>query len=166
MLSGGSSFRGFSNGVAPSTVQSTFESQFNRYIQYSGWSVDVPSIRTEQVPTTSGGVDYYGNAISAYLFKTHQVPAGTESGFAWYTWIISTSVTNGQKMSQIAINSLGDPNSLVNTNMNSTYYDLSFTYTGSTGIPKSTYRVYTTYIAPNMRLNGINNIYFKGGSLI
>ena len=166
MLSGGSSFRGYSNGIAPSTSQVTFEQQFNRYIQYSGWSVDVPSIRIAQISRTSGGVDSYGNVISEYLFQTHEVPANTEIGFGWYTWIVSTGATNGQKMSQIGINSAGNPNALTNTNMNSTYYDLTFEYTGGTGIPNGIYRVYSTFIAPQSRLENINNIYFKGGSLI
>jgi len=50
--------------------------------------------------------------------------------------------------------------------MNPTYYNITFNYTGGTGIPNGTYRVYTTFLATQTRIAGLNNIYFKGGNLI
>jgi hypothetical protein len=168
MLAQGSSFRGY-NINAPSISQSTFESQMNAYIEYSGWSVNMPAIRTEEVPTTSGGFDSYGNPIVAYSFKTHQVPSTVIDGneFAWYTWIVPTGSTNGLKYQLIGNNINGNPLSLTNRIMNSTYYDLTVNYTGSTGIPAGVYRVYSTYGNTDFRIQNLgNNIYFKGGSLI
>jgi len=168
MLAQGSSFRGY-NINAPSISQSTFESQMNAYIQYSGWSVNMPAIRTEEVPTISGGFDSYGNPIIAYTFKTHQVPSSVidSNEFAWYTWIVPTGSTNGMKYQLIGNNINGNPLSLTNRVMNSTYYDLTVDYTGSTGIPAGVYRVYSTYGNTDFRIQNLgNNIYFKGGSLI
>jgi len=168
MLSQGSSFRGY-NINAPSISQSTFDEQMNAYIQYSGWSVNMPAIRSEEVPTTSGGFDSYGNPIVAYTFKTHQVPSSVIDGneFAWYTWIVPTGSTNGMKYQLVGNNINGNPLSITNRIMNSTYYDLTVNYTGSTGIPAGVYRVYSTYGNTDFRIQNLgNNIYFKGGSLI
>jgi hypothetical protein len=165
MYSGGSTFRGFSNGIAPSTSASTFTQQMNRYLSYSGWSVNAPSVRNAQISPVSGGVDAYGNSIQAYLFKTHEVPAGTVNGYAWYTWVIATGSTNGFVVSNIGVNDSGNPNSMSPVMMNDVYYDMVVNYTGST-IPTGNYRVYTTFGATNMRLdNSLYNIYFKGNAL-
>ena len=159
-------FRGFSNAILPSTVQATFNNQFNRYMNYSGWSGNAPAVRNAPISTTTGGVDTFGNAITAYMFQTHEVPAGTSATNAWYTWIIATGSTNGQKLSQIGINSLGNANTLTTTSMNATWYNLTVQYTGST-IPPGTYRVYSTFNATQSRMNGTtNNLYFKGNTLI
>jgi hypothetical protein len=51
--------------------------------------------------------------------------------------------------------------------MNSVYYNLLVTYTGSTNIPAGTYRVYTTKPATGFRIqNNGNNLYFLGGTLV
>ncbi len=165
MSSGSSSFRGFSNGLAPSTNSVALTNQMNRYISYSGWGANSPSVGVADIVTLGGSVDAYGNLVQPYLFKTYEVSAGTVSGLAWYTWIISTGATNGFKVNNIGINDFGNPNSMIPVNMNETYYDLTFDYTGST-IPSGTYRLYTTFGMPNMRLdNSLFNIYFKGNSL-
>lgn len=165
MSSGSSAFRGFSNGIAPSTTESDFNNQMNRYVSYSGWGVNAPSVRTADIVTVGGTIDAYGNLVQPYLFKTHEIPAGTISGLSWFTWIISTGATNGKKVNNIGINDYGNPNSMIPVNMNELYYDMSFNYTGST-IPQGHYRLYTTFGIPNMRLdNTFFNIYFKGNSL-
>jgi hypothetical protein len=168
MLSQGSSFRGY-NINAPSIVQGTFESQMSAYIQYTGWSVNMPAIRSEVVPTTSGGFDSFGNPIVAYTFKTHEVPASVVDGneFAWYTWFVPTGSTNGMKYQAIGDNINGNPLLLANRIMNSTYYDLTVNYAGGGGIPAGVYRVYSTYGNTDFRIQNLgNNIYFKGGTLI
>jgi hypothetical protein len=69
-------------------------------------------------------------------------------------------------MSQVGINIAGNANALTAVNMNSGYYNNVVTYTGST-IPVGNYRVYTTYGASEFRINSsLNNIYFKGNTLI
>jgi hypothetical protein len=166
MASQGSAWRGFFVNGATTANSVTFNQQFNSYLNYSGWGGNSPAIITGTISPTSGGLDNYGNPIQAYLFQTTQIPAGTTPTNAWYTWYISTGATNGQIMSQVGTNTAGNPNSLTARNMNSGYYNNIVTYTGST-IPPGTYRVYTTFGATEFRINAsVNNIYFKGNTLI
>jgi len=159
-------FRGFSNGLALSTNPVTYNVQMNNYIQFSGWGGTAPVIGTGATSSVSGGNDAYGNPITAYLFETYRVPAGTVNGDAWYTWIIPTASTNNQVISQIGYNNAGNPNSLTAVNMQSSIYNLTVTTTGST-LPIGVYRVYSTYTSPTFRINGsVNDIYFKGNTLI
>jgi hypothetical protein len=166
MLSQGSAFRGFGINGATTANAFTFDQQMNAYLNYSGWGGNSPAIITGTISPTSGGNDAYGNPINAYLFQTTQIPAGTTPSNAWYTWYISTGATNGQIMTQIATNTANNPTALVGRNLNSSYYNLTVTYTGG-AIPPGTYRVYTTYSDPAFRINAsLNNIYFKGNALI
>jgi hypothetical protein len=159
-------FRGFSNGLALSTNPVTYNVQMNNYIQFSGWGGTAPLIGTGTTSSVSGGNDAYGNPITAYLFQTYRVPAGTVAGDAWYTWIVPTASTNNQIISQIGYNNAGNPNSLTAVNTQSSIYNLTVTTTGST-IPVGVYRVYSTYTSPTFRINGsVNDIYFKGNTLI
>ena len=159
-------FRGFSNGYALSTNPVTYNVQMNNYIQFSGWGGTAPLIGTGITSSVSGGNDAYGNPITAYLFETYKVSAGTVSGDAWFTWIVPTASTNNQIISQIGYNNAGNPNSLTAVNTQSSIYNLTVTTTGST-IPVGVYRVYSTYTSPTFRINGAtNDIYFKGNTLI
>jgi hypothetical protein len=164
MQSRSSSFRGFSNGIAPSINQITYSQQLNSYLSFSGWGGNAPSVRSSNISRTSGGVDSYGNLIQAYLFKTHEVPADLVSGYSWFTWVISTNGTNNDVITNIGVNDYGDPNSLTPVGVNSVYSNMTVQYTGST-IPQGNYRVYTTFNNTNFRLLNTNNIYFKGNSL-
>ena len=159
-------FRGFSNGYALATNPVTYNIQMNNYIQFSGWGGTAPLIGTGITSSVSGGNDAYGNPITAYLFETYKVSAGTVSGDAWFTWIVPTASTNNQIISQIGYNNAGNPNSLTAVNTQSSIYNLTVTTTGST-IPVGVYRVYSTYTSPTFRINGAtNDIYFKGNTLI
>jgi hypothetical protein len=159
-------FRGFSNGLALSTNPVTYNVQMNNYIQFSGWGGTAPLIGTGITSSVSVGNDAYGNPITAYLFETYKVSAGTVSGDAWFTWIVPTASTNNQIISQIGYNNAGNPNSLTAVNTQSSIYNLTVTTTGST-IPVGVYRVYSTYTSPTFRINGAtNDIYFKGNTLI
>ena len=165
MSSQGSAFRGFWINTPTSANPVTFNDQFNAYISFSGWGGVAPQVLTGPISTTSGGNDTYGNPISAYLFQTTKVSGGT-AGNSWYTWIISTGATNGQKVSQISTNIAGNPNALTARNMNSSYYNLTVEYTGGT-IPAGTYRVYTSNTNTDFRINAsVSDIYFKGNTLI
>jgi hypothetical protein len=166
MAAQGSAFRGFNiNNVTNN--QATFDAQMNAYIAYSGWGVSEPPIFTAPVSTTSGGLDIWGNAISAYKFQTIQVPNTTvPSGeVAWYTWIVSTGATNGQKYSSIKNGNSNPPTT--DTVVSGTIpYNLLVNYSGSTNIPAGTYRVYTTKPGFGLNItNGGNNWYFQGGTL-
>lgn len=166
MLSQGSAFRGY-NINAPSISQTTFNTQMNAYLNYSGWgSLGVPSIRSEQVPTSSGGFDSQGNPIVAYTFLTHEVPNTVMSSneYCWYTWFVPTGATNGQKYSTIG--EANSPSSLTYFTMNNVYSSLILNYTG-TAIPAGTYRVYSTFAIGDFKIKNLNNnLYFRGGSLI
>jgi hypothetical protein len=164
MLSQGSSWRGY-NINAPSVIQPTFDSQFSSYINYSGWSIDAPAIRTAPISFVSGGSDAFGNPILAYTFQTHEVPSALldSAEYAWYTWVVSTGATGGQKYSSI---SNSNSTSLTSRIMNSTYYNMTVNYTGST-IPTGTYRVYSTYGNNAFKIANLGlNLYFRGGNLV
>jgi hypothetical protein len=166
MASQGSAWRGFYINGATTANPVTFDQQFNAYLNYSGWGGNSPAIITGTISQTSGGNDAFGNPINAYLFQTTEVSGGTTPSSAWYTWYVSTGATNGQIMSQIGTNTAGNPNSLTARNMNSGYYNNIVNYTGST-IPQGVYRVYTTYGLFDFRINAsVNDIYFKGNTLI
>jgi hypothetical protein len=165
MSSGGSLFRGFSNGIGPSISATTFNDQINRYISFSGWGVNAPQVRTTKISQNSGGFDEYGNLIQSYLFKTHEVPAYLTTGYSWYTWVIPNLNTNRNLVSNIGVNEYGDPAALIPVNTNLLYAGLTVIYSGFT-IPQDYYHVYTTFSNTNFRLNNNNKIYFKGNSLI
>lgn len=167
MNSQGSSWRGY-NINAPSTVQATFDTQFSSYLDYAGWGVTSPAIRTAPISSTSGGFDAFGNPILAYTFQTHEVPSSVlpAPDLAWYTWVVSTSATGGQKYSTISNNTNGSPMLLTSRTANSTYYGMTVNYTG-TAIPAGTYRVYSTYGNNAFKIANLGfNLYFRGGSLV
>jgi hypothetical protein len=135
----------------------------NLYVDYSGWTNDLPSVVTSYVPQSTGGVDNYGQLNEQYNFQTVEISSNTVQSQSWYTWMIPTGATGGQYQTEIAFNSVGNVNAMVPISTNQTLYQFTFTYTGST-IPQDTYRVYTT--APNsvLYLNNNDNIYFKGSN--
>ena len=165
MTSKGSTWKGF-NGVpaAPSQIQATFNNQMNAYMSYSGWGVYNPAIITSPISTTSGGVDAYGQPISAYKFQTAQLPVGVMSATSWVTWFVSTAATNGQQYTTIYNGS--DAAGLPRT-MTTNYSNLIVNYTGSTNMPAGVYKVYTTYTDSTFNV-AVANLpqYYRGGDLI
>jgi hypothetical protein len=159
-------FFGFTNSSIPDTSNSSqFNIDMNDYVSFSGWTGGTfPAVQSESVPQTSGGVDTYGNAITAYNFRTHQVAAGSVGGPAWYTWIIPTGSTNGLEQIHIDFNINGNPNSLNTIITDSTIRNYTFTYTGGT-IPVDTYKVYTTFADLAFYITDNDNIYFKGNTV-
>jgi hypothetical protein len=73
-------------------------------------------------------------------------------------------LTNNLKQTEIGVSVGNNPNSLTTINMESTIYQYSFNYTGTT-IANTTYSVYTTYPSQVFKLNNNQNIYFKGVSV-
>ena len=164
----GATFYGFTNISIPNNTNPTlFNDDMNKYVSFSGWTSGVlPTVRTQTVPQSSGGVDSFGNSISAYNFTTHEVPVNTVNNTAWYTWIIPTGATNNGIQQKIAYSVNGNPNSMTTLIMDSTIYGDTFTYTGTT-IPAGTYRVYTTFADLAFYMdNGVNTIYFKGDTVV
>jgi hypothetical protein len=163
--SGSTQFYGFSNTTQPSPSATTFNTEMNLYVNYSGWtSGELPSIITSTVPQSTSGVDSFGNPKIAYNFETTEILQNTILDQAWYTWIIPIGLTNN--LSQLDIDlSLGNPNVFSNVLTESTIRTNTFTYIGST-IPSVTYRVYTTYPSGDFLIdNQTTDIYFKGGSI-
>lgn len=165
MYDQGTNFFGFTNSSQPTQSQVDFNIEMNTYVDFSGWTSGLfPSIINQDVPQTSGGNDSYGNPITAYNFKTTKVNANTTpSGFSWYTWLIPTGRTNGLYQTQIGYSTTG-PTILTIVNTEPTIYSYYLNYTGNT-IPKTVYRVYTTF--PDSNFNLLNNvdIYFKGNTV-
>jgi hypothetical protein len=163
MFDRGQKFFGFSNASQPTQSQPTFNEELNNYVDFTGWTNGFyPSIIQQTVPQTSGGFDSFGNSILQYNFDTTQVSAGTADR-AWYSWIIPINATNNLKQVQIDY-STSNPNILTTVNMESTIYNYTFTYTGTT-IPNGTYRMYTTYPGTNFRLINSTDIYFRGNTV-
>jgi len=163
MYNRGQNFFGFSNASQPTQIQATFNEELNNYVDFTGWTNGFfPTIVQQTVPQTSGGFDSFGNSIIQYNFDTTQVSAGTADR-AWYSWIIPINATNNLKQTQIDY-STSNPNILTTVNMESTIYNYTFTYTGTT-IPIGTYRVYTTYPGTNFRLLNSTDIYFRGNTV-
>lgn len=165
MLDGGSNFFGFTNASQPTQNQPIFNSDMNRYVDFTGWtSGEFPTIIQQTVPQSSGGLDSFGNPIIAYNFLTTRVNQNYVGGNAWYTWIIATSVTNNQRQTMIDLNINNNPNLLTSVGTETTINSYTFTYTGSTIIP-TTYRVYTTFPSPIFEIIDLQNIYFRGNTI-
>ena len=163
---GSTDFYGFTNLSSPDFSSSAqFQTDMNYYIDYSGWTNGgMPAVRSQYVPQTSGGLDSFGNLIVEFNFTTHEVPAGTVNGSAWYTWIIPTSATNGGIQTIIDLGTNGTPNVLTQIFTDYSLYQHEFTYSGPT-IPNGTYRVYSSFVDPAFYINNSQNIYFKGGQV-
>lgn len=164
MLDGGSNFFGFSNASQPTQNQPIFDSDMNRYVDFSGWTNgEFPYVRSQIVPQSSGGVDSFGNSIVIYNFLTTEVQENSIGGNAWYTWIIPISLTNNETQVLIDLNVANNPNLLTAVATESTISQYTFTYTGTT-IPNTTYKVYSTFPNTVFRIIDNQNIYFRGNA--
>ena len=165
MYDGGSNFFGFTNNSQPTQNQVTFNTDMNRYVDFSGWTSGLfPSLISQTVPQSSGGFDSFGNSIVQYNFLTTGVPQNTIPVQAWYTWIIPVLTTNNERQTDIDLNTLGNPNMFTAVATEGTINSYTFTYTGSTITP-TTYRVYTTYPNTIFKLNNTETIYFRGNAV-
>jgi hypothetical protein len=161
----GVNFFGFTNASQPSQNQTQFNIELNTYVDYSGWTNgQFPAVVTQFVPTTTGGLDPFGNFIEAFNFLTTEIPEDSIGTLAWYTWIIPITSTNNEFQVEIGFNEDGDPNDLIGIGTENTIYDYTFNYSGTT-IPSGTYRVYTTFPNQIFRVNNNESIYFKGNEV-
>jgi hypothetical protein len=85
-------------------------------------------------------------------------------GEAWYTWIIPVSLTNNETQTMIDINTNNSPNLMTAVSTEGAINSYTFTYSGTT-IPKTTYKVYTTFPNTIFQINNSQNIYFKGNTI-
>ena len=164
MYDGGSNFFGFTNTSQPTQNQTVFNSDMNRYVDFTGWtSGEFPTIKTQTVPQTSGGFDTFGNSIVKWNFLTTEILENSIGGNAWYTWIIPTLLTNNETQVLIDVNTSNNPNLLTGVSTESTISQYTFTYSGST-IPTVTYKVYTTFPNTIFKIIDSQNIYFRGNA--
>ncbi len=165
MYDSGSDFFGFTNLSIPSTDPTQFNTDMNTYVSYSGWSNgQFPTVVTQDISPTTGGVDSFGNPIVAYNFYTTKISIGTVDTAAWYTWIIPVEGTNFGIQTEIGMNSVGVPTLLQSYFTSPSVNSNTFTYGGGV-IPAGTYRVYTTSPNQIFRLTNDNDIYFKGNDI-
>lgn len=165
--SGSNNFYGFSNGTQPSFSSSTFQNEMNLYCSFSGWTNGefhnvIPSIVAQNF-NPEDPVDNYFNLKVKYNFQTVLISANTVPVESWYTWVIPTSLTNNQIQTEIDL-SLDGPNIFTTILTEPSIYTNTFYYSGNT-IPKTTYRVYTSFPSKEFLLTNHDNIYFKGGTV-
>ena len=164
MNSIGSSFYGFTNATRPSTSASTFQTDMQNYVNFSGWSTGLfPQVIRQTIPQTTGGLDSYGNPRIAYNFLTTLVPENYTQSKAWYTWIIPTNLTNNKYQMEIDLG-IVNPNVFTSYKMEPTIYQNTFTYVGPT-IANTTYRVYTTYPSTSFEIDNTYDLYFRGSKV-
>jgi hypothetical protein len=165
-LNNSRTFFGFTNSSMPDTTNPIkFNTDMNDYVSFSGWtSGNFPTIGSQVVPITSGGVDSYGNAIVAFNFMTYKVPANTIKCPAWFTWIIPTESTNYLEQVTIDYNVNGNANSFTTVITDSSIREKTFTYSG-TSLPMGDYKVYTTFADMAFYINNNDDIYFKGNTV-
>jgi hypothetical protein len=167
MLAQGSAFRGFLIST-PSSVQSTFNTQMNAYLSYTGWGNSEPAIFTAPIPTKSGGLDQYGVYIDAYKFQTIKVPGYTLpiGVLGQFIIIIPIAALNGNRHSTILSgNSANGFLTVQSSPLVINGNELTIYYTGSVNIPAGDYKVH--YVNTAFRYApGANDVYFKGGALV
>jgi len=165
MFDGGRDFFGFTNYSQPTQNVPLFNLDMNRYVDFTGWTSGLfPTIITQNVPISSGGLDSFGNSIVAFNFTTTEVLENTVPVDAWYTWIIPVAATNFERQIIIDLNDNGNPNLLTAVHTEDTINYYTFTYTGTT-LPTATYRVYTTYPSPIFKILNNKTIYFRGNEV-
>lgn len=141
------------------------------YISMPHW-IDgrLPQIIETEIPQTSGGLDSYGNPITAYNFKTAKISKNTVNDqFSWVVVLIPVDAMNNdtkrQRRIQI-VSKLGV--STTSSTIYTTDNVLSGTVINYQGnrIPAGQYRVYSTYPSTGMRLNlnSTNDVYIRGFS--
>jgi hypothetical protein len=160
MYGQGSSFFGFNNAIPPQN-NSDIEKYFKMFEEYAGDAL--PNVITSDIPQTNGGTDLFGNNVTAYNFKTVQIPLNTIPEQAWYTWVIPKESINNLKQKTISYGF--SANTLNVENMNTVIYSFEFFYNGNL-FKKGMYSLYTTFVSSNFELdNSLNTLYFKGDSV-
>jgi len=134
----------------------------------------LPMYYTAEIPQTSGGVDSYGNAKTAFNFTTIKIPKGTVQGMGWVNILIPVSgMSNDTKRQKTVYVYEKIGNTLVTNGnrppttytTNSVMYSYLINYQG-TKLPQGLYRLYTTYPSTGFRLNfdSTKDVYIKGNS--
>jgi hypothetical protein len=161
-------FYGFTNGSGP-TNTSDIETYMD-YFSANAGSGNTPSIVTQTIPQSTGGVDSFNNGITQYNFVTTRITTGTVSGQAWYTWLIPDDsiggVSSGNKQLTIDLSFDSGPQGFTTETMSTTWYNLGAILNPGGAFAPGSYRMYTTFTSqPFKRNNTDGDLYFKGNSV-
>lgn len=156
-------FLGFSNGTSPSENNVDFQIEMNAYMNFSGWTNSF--VRAGAlISINSLGFDQSGNTQTYGNFTTLPISKGLIGCPAWYTFIISSGLTNGLYQTKIDL-SEGELHSFNTIKTDSLIYSRGFSYTGVT-YQNTAYRVYTTFPSTELLLdNSLTTLYFRGNTI-
>lgn len=169
MFGVGASWYGYSNGSGPTDINDI--SDYLDYYSLSAGTGGVPEIITQSIPQTGGGTDSEGNTIVQYNFVTTEIPSGTVSGNAYYTWLIPDDsiggTGSGNRQTSIDVSFGSGPNTFVTETMASTVYDYGTVVNPGGPFANGTYRMYSTNtVGSGFYLdNTSTTIYFKGNTV-
>jgi len=145
---------------------------FQNYVDMPYWNNGtLPSIIETDIPQTSGGVDSYGNTVTAYNFKTIKISKNTVNTLSWINILIPVNAMNGDTKRQRIVNFYEIKNGVKITNlkftMDNVVYSFLINYQGNR-IPKGLYRLYGTYPGTGLRanLNTTNDVYLRGDGIL
>ena len=169
---GSTPFYGFFTGLP---IKSTNYTDLVNYINIPYWyNGTFPSVIQSPIPQTSGEVDSYGNAKTAYNFTTIKINKGILNEYGWVTVLIPVSAMSNDTKQQVKIayyakngtkivSSGSNSQTIFSTNPTLRSYIVNYT---GTRIPSGKYRVYSTYGGTEMRIkfNTTNDVYFRGAS--
>lgn len=163
MYSQNLNFLGFSNGTSPSENGVEFQKEMNAYINFTGWTNGF--VRTGSfISNNNTGLDNFGNLQTSGNFTTIRIVQNLVQCPAWYTFIISSGLTNGLYQKKIGV-SQGELHDFYSVKTDSSIYTRGFNYTG-TSYSQTNYRVYTTFPSTELLFdNSLTTLYFKGNTL-
>jgi hypothetical protein len=165
----GASWFGYSNSLTPTDIDDIQD--YLDFFSLSAGTGSVPEIITQTIPQTGGGTDSEGNSIVQYNFVTTEVPSGTVSGNAYYTWLIPDDsiggTGSGNRQTNIDVSFGNGPNTFVNETMDSVVYDYGTIVNPGGPFANGTYRMYSTNtIGSGFYFdNTSTTIYFKGNTV-
>jgi hypothetical protein len=150
-------FRGFSNGIMMTLSNKI---HFINYMEMPYWTNgQLPYVRQVDIPATTGGIDSF--ALRTYTptvnkFKKIRLYKNVANENAWVTFVVpliyASNVNSvsycAVKDGKIVSNGQGTATTFILNNQIASYV---FDYQGNL-YPKGMYRVYTTYVSPNMRV--------------
>lgn len=158
-------FRGFNNGIGIST---TNRNDLLGYMNLNLWTNGtLPAIRSVEIPTSTGGIDSF--ALGVYTptsgkFKKIRITKSEINETAWIMVAVPSTYATSNTLSFCAVKNNRIVSSGTNTpttfTMNQLIYSNTFNYTGNK-IPVGSYKIYTTYTSPHMRVSFPNFDYIE-----
>jgi hypothetical protein len=169
MFGQGASWYGYNAGSGPTSI-GDIEKYLDFYVLSAGTG-SVPTIISQVIPQSTGGVDSEGNSIVQYNFLTTEVSAGTISGDAYYSWLIPEESIGGSgtsnRQTHIDLSFGAGPNTFTPESMSATVYNYGTVTNPGGPFANGTYRFYSpNTIGSGFYLdNTSTTIYFKGNTV-